>query len=195
VDQLEASGISWKGYFESMPSPCFVGDSPDGLYAQKHNPFIYFDSVRIDPARCNKIVPLDRLSADLSGDTLPSLIWIGPNLRSSTHDGTIAEGDHWLSDHLTDLLNSPAFEQDGLLVVTYDEGDSDEACCGQRSGGGRIATVIASPLARRGYTSTTPYNHYSMLRSIEDAWGLGYLGHAADGSVNNFADVFADAQP
>jgi len=193
VDQLEAKGITWKGYFESMPRPCFVGDSRDGLYAQKHNPFIYFDDVRNDPARCARIVPLDQLSADLATGDLPSLIWIGPNLRSSTHDGTIAEGDRWLANHLPPLLQSPAFEQDGLLLVTYDEGDSDAACCGARQGGGRIVTVVASPLAKPAYTSATPFNHYSLLRTIEDAWGLDHLGHAADPAISNFAEFFASS--
>jgi len=194
VDQLEAQGISWKGYFESMPRPCYVGDSPDGLYAQKHNPFIYFDSVRNDPARCNRIVPLGQLGPDLAAGDLASLIWIGPNLESSTHDGTIAEGDRWLASHLPALLDSPAFQPDGLLVLTYDEGDSDDACCGSRSGGGRIVTVVASPLAQRGFKSTTPYNHYSLLRTIEDAWGLDHLGHAADASVRNLSEFFTSSE-
>jgi phospholipase C len=194
VDQLEASGITWRGYFESMPRPCYVGDSPDGLYAQKHNPFIYFDSIRNDLARCGNIVPLDWLATDVAAGALPSLIWIGPNLRSSTHDGTIAEGDRWLATHLPALLHSPAFEPNGLLVVTYDEGDSDAACCGGRSGGGRIVTVVASPLSRRGYSSSTPFNHYSLLRTIEDSWGLDHLGHAGDPSVSNFAEFFGSGE-
>jgi len=191
VDQIEGQGRTWKAYFESMPRPCFVGDSRDGLYAQKHNPFIYFDNIRKDPARCDRIVPLDQLSTDIADGDLADLIWIGPNLRSSTHDASIAEGDRWLADHLPAIVESPTFTDDGLLVLTYDEGDSDEARSGRSSrGGGRIMTVVASPLARKGYVSSTTYDHYSLLRTIEDAWGLDHLGHAADASVHNLAEFF-----
>src|SRR4051794_40227341 len=172
--QVEASGRSWRAYFESMPSPCYVGNSPDGLYAQKHNPFVYFDAIRNDPARCGRIVPLDRLNGDLGSGDVANLVWIGPNMRSSTHDASIAEGDAWLAAHLPDILESPAFQDDGLLIVTYDEGDSERGCCGQRRGGGNILTVLASPLSKRGFVSDTPYNHYSLLRTIEDAWGLDH---------------------
>jgi hypothetical protein len=190
ADQLEARGLTWKAYFESMPAPCFTGDSRDGLYVQKHNPFIYFDGIRDDPARCGRIVPLDRWSEDLASGTVDNLVWLGPNLRSSTHDGSIAEGDRWLATSVPGVLASAAFQQDGLLVITYDEGDSTAACCGQRTGGGQIVTVLASPLGRRGFTSDTPHNHYSLLRTIEDAWGLDRLGHAGDASVASMAEFF-----
>jgi len=191
VDQSEGAGRTWKAYFESMPRPCFVGDSPDGQYAQKHNPFIYFDNIRNDPARCRNIVPLGQLSTDLAAGDLADLIWIGPNLRSSTHDASIAEGDRWLAENLPPVLQSPAFTDDGLLVVTYDEGDSDEARNGRSSGGGgRIMTVVASPLARQGYVSSSRFDHYSLLRTIEDAWGLDHLGRAGDDAVRNLAEMF-----
>ena len=190
-DQIEASGRSWKGYFESMPRPCYVGSTRDGLYAQKHNPFIYFDGIRKDPARCERIVPFDRFADDLARGDLPNLVWLGPNMRSSTHDASVAEGDDWLAAHLPPILASPAFQQDGLLVVTYDEGDTDDGCCGQRHGGGNIMTVVASPLGKRGFVSDTPYNHYSLLRTIEDAWGLEHLGHAADPAVKGLSDFFS----
>src|SRR6476661_11270806 len=65
VDQLEARGKSWKAYMEDMPSPCFVGDALP-LYKQKHNPFIYYDNVRNNPARCNQIVPFTQFAADVN---------------------------------------------------------------------------------------------------------------------------------
>src|SRR6476661_6321017 len=85
VDQLEGAGKSWKSYQESMPSPCYIGDA-GSLYRQKHNPFIYFDNIRKDPARCNKIVPLTQLDADLKANTVPNFVWITPNLCDDTHD-------------------------------------------------------------------------------------------------------------
>jgi hypothetical protein len=196
ADQIEAHGLTWKAYFESMPGPCYVGSSPDGLYAQKHNPFIYFDAIRDDPARCGRIVPLDRLGDDLASGDVANLVWIGPNMRSSTHDAPVAEGDAWLAAHLPAVLQSPAFQQNGLLVVTYDEGDSSDGCCGQRRGGGNIMTVVASPLGKPGFVSDVPYSHYSLLRTIEDAWGLEHLGHAGDAAVTSLTEFFgAPASP
>jgi hypothetical protein len=193
ADQIEASGRRWKAYFESVPGPCYVGSSPDGLYAQKHNPFIYFDAIRNDPARCGRIVPLDRLSDDLAAGDVADLVWIGPNMRSSTHDASIAEGDAWLAERIPEVLQSSAFQDGGLLVVTYDEGDSDDGCCGQRRGGGNIMTVVASPLGKRGFVSDAPHSHYSLLRTIEDGWGLEHLGHADDPAVTNLAELFDQA--
>jgi len=190
ADQIEASGRTWRAYFESMPGPCYVGSSPDGLYAQKHDPFIYFDGIRDDPARCGRIATLDRLDADLATGDVPSLVWIGPNMRSSTHDAPIAEGDAWLAAQLPAVLDSSAFQENGLLVVTYDEGDSDDGCCGQRRGGGNIMTVVASPLGKRGFVSDVPHSHYSLLRTIEDAWGLEHLAHAADDAVTSLTEFF-----
>ena len=77
ADLIEASGRTWKAYEEDMPSPCFVGDADP--YAQKHDPFIYFDSIRLNPARCNKsIVPLTQLDSDLASNQLPNFSFIMP---------------------------------------------------------------------------------------------------------------------
>jgi acid phosphatase len=195
ADQIEASGRSWKGYFESMPRACFAGDSADGLYRQKHNPFIYFDRIRQDPARCARLVPLDQLWTDLASGGLPEFVWIGPNMRSSLHDAPLDEGDRWLASVLPRVLASPAFQRDGLLVVTFDEGQTTLGCCGRNVGGGRVMTVLASPLVRPGFKSTVAYNHYSLLRTIEDAWGLDRLGHAADPPTRNLAEFFAPQTP
>ena len=71
IDQLDLAGKSWKAYIESMPSPCYVGDAPP-LYRQKHNPFIYYDTVRTSSERCNKIVPFTQFSTDVASNTLPN---------------------------------------------------------------------------------------------------------------------------
>ena len=85
ADQIEAGGRSWKGYMEDMPSPCFVGNS--GNYVQKHNPFIYYNDIRTNTARCQQsVVPYTRLDADLQNNTLPDFAWITPNLCNDAHD-------------------------------------------------------------------------------------------------------------
>ena len=138
-------------------------------------------------------MPLDQLSADLAAGDVADLVWIGPNMRSSTHDASIAEGDAWLAERLPEVLQSSAFQDGGLLVATYDEGDSDNGCCGQRRGGGNVMTVFASPLGKRGFVSDAPHSHYSLLRTIEDGWGLEHLGHADDPAVTNLAEFFDPA--
>jgi hypothetical protein len=71
-----------------------------------------------------------------------------------------------------------------LIVLTWDEGQGEHSCCGLSTGGGRIATVLISPLAKNGFEDVTPYTHYSLLRTISEAWGLPLVGHAADAETN-----------
>jgi acid phosphatase len=189
VDQLEAGRKSWKAYMESMPSPCFVGDSGK-LYRQKHNPFIYFDSIRNNPARCNKIVPFTQFTSDLATNTLPNFVWITPDMCNAAHDCPIDTADTWLKTTVPAILASPAWKNGGALFITFDEGESDAGCCGNAAGG-RIATLVISPLGRPGFKSEVPYTHYSLLRTIETAWGLPLLGNAGCRCAPTMADFFA----
>ena len=193
VDQIEASGRSWKAYMESMPGPCFVGDAAP-LYRQKHNPFIYYDNVRNDPARCNKIVPLTQLTADLAAHALPNYVWISPNMCSDAHDCGSSEGDTWLSTWVPKLIASPEWQDSGALFITFDEGSSKkltpESCC-MEGNGGHVATLVISPLGKPGYQSAVAYDHYSLLRTIEDAWGMPELGGAHCPCAPAMGDFFA----
>jgi len=188
VDQLEASGKSWKAYMEDMPSPCFVGDAAP-LYKQKHNPFIYYDTVRTNPARCNKIVPFTQFAADAQANTLPDFVWITPNMCNDMHDCPVSSGDTWLKTWLPTILQSPAWKDNGALFVTFDEGTGTAGCC-ENAAGGRIATLVISPLGRTGFTSDVAYTHYSLLRTIEAAWKLPLLGHADCDCALPMADFF-----
>ena len=181
ADQIEASGRTWKTYQEDMPSPCFIGSK--GLYAQKHNPFIYFDPIRLDLTRCQQhIVPFAELEKDLANGALPNFIFITPNLCNDSHDCYVATADDWLNTLLGKLTPAlDATQQPYLIVLTWDEGDSNDSCCGMpTSAGGRIATILISPQVKLGFQDDTPYTHYSLLRTIETFWGLPLLGHAAD---------------
>jgi phosphatidylinositol-3-phosphatase len=190
VDQLEAAGKSWKAYMEAMPSPCFVGDNGK-LYRQKHNPFIYYNNVRNDPARCNKIVPFTEFAADLQSNSLPDFVWITPNMCNDAHDCPIDAGDAWLRDWVPQILASPAWKDNGALFITFDEGSTNAGCC-QHAAGGRIATLVVSPLVQPGFRSDVPYTHYSLLRTIEAAWGLPLLGKANCDCSAPMGDFFAD---
>lgn len=189
-------------------------------YAAKHNPFIYFHSIIDDQKRCdNHVVSLDRLTNDLAdAATTPNYAYITPNLCNDGHDspcidrspGGLAAADQFLRKWVPVIIASPAFKSDGLLVITFDEADSatnedSDACCGETPlpgaafppggngpGGGRIGAVLLSPFIAPGTVSKQPYNHYGLLRSVEDIFGLPHLALAAQPSVSSFgSDIFA----
>lgn len=172
VDQLEQAHISWKVYLESLPAPCFRGPSAPNQYVKEHNPFMYYPSVASSPRRCRRVVPLDRLSKDIAAKKLPRFVWISPNNCHNSHNCSIGDADLFLSRLVPRLLR--ALGPRGVLFLTYDEGNTREGCCGGAAGG-RIATVVAGPAARRGVVSSLQYDHYSVLRTIEDAWRLPRL--------------------
>jgi hypothetical protein len=176
VDQLSARRLSWRAYMESMPRPCFrYAGEEYGAYAQRHNPFAYLSRVAGDPRRCAQVVGFDRLRADLRRG-LPRFSWITPNLCHDMHDCSVSEGDRWLRRIVPPLLRG--LGRRGLLVVTFDEGTTGAGCCGEARGG-RIATLLAGPLARRRARSDAPVDHYSTLATVEDLLGLPRLGRAA----------------
>lgn len=187
VDALEAGHKTWRAYMESMPSPCYVGDAYP--YAQKHNPFIYFDDVRTNPGRCDNIVPLTQLQTDLTGASTPDFTWITPHLCNDMHDCSTATGDAWLASWVPRILASNAWKSDGVLFITWDEGTSNDGCC-QYATGGHVATLVISPLAKPHYQSSAPYDHYSLLRTVTDAWHLNEPGHAASSATSPMTDLF-----
>lgn len=181
-DQIEASGRTWKSYQEDMPSACYQG--PDyGNYAMKHNPFMYFKSIRLDPTRCTQdVVPIGQLYSEIAAGNLPNFMFITPNLCNDAHDCGLQTADDWLQGLMQVL--QPALEAKGkpyLIILTWDEGQGDHSCCGlPPQAGGRVATILVSPQAKSGLQDATPYSHYGLLKLIEAAWNLDYLGHAAD---------------
>lgn len=181
-DLIEKSGRSWKTYQERMPNPCYVGDTLH--YVQKHDPFIYFTPIRENAERCQRsIVPLTQLDTDLAAGSLPDFAFITPDICNSAHDCAISTADTWLGNVLPKLQNYlDATSQPYLIVLTWDEGQGNHGCCGlpDNKAGGRVATVLVSPQARAGFQDDTPYTSYSLLKTISFAWGLPYLGHAAD---------------
>jgi phospholipase C len=167
AQSLDRSGRTWKMYAESMPGPCQPANT--NLYAVKHNPFLYFPSVTDDAAYCAAhVVPFTRFAADLASSlSLPNYSFISPNLCSDMHDCSVATGDAWLAATVPGILRSPAFtQQRSLLVVTFDEGDSSDNV---------VACIFAGSAAALHVNSSTPYTHYSLLRTIESAWSLAPL--------------------
>ncbi len=147
-------------------------------YRQKHNPFIYFDSIRLNPARCQKIVPFTEFATDLQNNQVPNFTWITPDMCNDAHDCPMNASDAWLQTWVPRILASPAWQDGGALFITFDEGSTNAGCC-QEAAGGRIMTMVISPLlVQPGFRSDVPYTHYSLLRTIEMAWGLPLLAKA-----------------
>lgn len=172
--QLSRAGISWRAYMGGLPSPCFGGGA-SGTYAKRHDPFMYFPSIARDPGRCGRIVPQTRLDADLRRRTLPAFAWLSPDLCDDGHDCGIAKADSALAALVPRIIRR--LGPHGLLVVTFDEGRSEARCCGQ-PGGGRVFTVIVGPDVAPGVRLRAAHDHYSLLATLEDAFGLPRLRHA-----------------
>ena len=181
ADEIEASGRTWKAYLEGMPSPCFVGNA--GGYAQKHDPLLYFNSIRLNAARCDRsIVPLTTLDGDLANNQLPNFSLITPNLCDSGHDCSAATADQWINDMVTKLQASPALGENYLIIIAFDESSSNDksGCCGLPTpAGGQVAVVLISPSALPDLSDNTPYDHYSLLKTILTAWNLPLLAQTA----------------
>jgi hypothetical protein len=186
-------------------------------YADKHDPFVYFHSIIDDPVHCGRhVVSLDHLEQDLKQiPTTPNFAFITPNLCHDGHDvpckngepGGLISADEFLRAWVPHILASPAFRQDGLLIITFDEGTDALACCGEQGlpggpppgqfgpGGGRIGAVLLSPFIAPGTRSATPYNHYSLLRTVEDFFGLAPLGYAGAARLQAFGTEVFTALP
>jgi len=174
ADTLEAAGKTWKTYAEDLPYRGFTGSSA-GRYAKKHDPFLYFRDVVDSRARRTRVVPFTRLARDLARHRLPDFSLVVPNLCDDMHDCSAATGDAWLKARIVPLLHSPEL-RGGVVFVVFDEGTSDTG------GGGRIEALALGPTVERGSRFTKATNHYGLLRTIEDAWGLPRLGHSRTGT-------------
>jgi hypothetical protein len=159
-DQLSGRGIPWRAYMEGMTRGCLDSPAP---YAVKHNPFAYFGGA-CPPA----VVPLTALDRDLAG-AAPSFAWITPDLCHDGHDCSSRQADDFLAGLVPRIMASAAWQQNGLLVVTWDEDDG--------GGDNRVpAIVVAHGLNR--HTTAQPHDHYSLLATVEDRLGVPRLGQA-----------------
>jgi hypothetical protein len=184
-----------------------------GAYATRHNPFVYFHSIIDSPTCAENDVPLTQLESDLASiDTTANYNMITPNVCDDAHDascpggklGGLAASNEWLKTWVPKITASPAFKKDGLLVLTFDEaevvGDAADAssCCNEPAspnvaqagftgpGGGRVGALLLSPYIKPASTSSTPYNHYALLCSIENLFGLQKLGYAGMAGLQCF---------
>jgi phosphatidylinositol-3-phosphatase len=187
-------------------------------YATRHNPFVYFHSIIDDTARCDShVVNLNLLPQDLANAaSTPNYSFIVPDLCGDGHDATCTNAsrpggfkgiDQFLQQWVPRITTSPAFtQQNGLLAIIFDEGSNtndSSSCCGEIAGpnspkpgiagpgGGNTGAVLLSPCIKPGTVTQQPYNHYTLLRSIEDLFGLSHLGFAGlPGERSLGSDVF-----
>jgi len=235
ANQLTDAGLTWKAYMEDMgkdpareSATCAhpaIGTpditehaTPNDQYAAKHNPFVYFHSIIDKRKYCDtRVVNLDHLSSDLAKiESTANFVYITPNLCHDGHDapckngepGGLISADSFLHTWVPRILDSPAFKKDGLLIVTFDEGNDGKACCNEKPlpggpqpggqigpGGGQIGAVLLSPFIAPGTQSDTEYNHYSLLRTLEDIFGLSHLGYAQDSQLRTFGNDVFTAHP
>jgi phospholipase C len=180
VDQLEAHHISWAAYLEGLPRPCSTVPN-SGAYTEAVDPFMHAADIRHHPARCDRVLPFRRFHTDLAAGRLPTVVFVMPNLHHEMHSGPVRVADRWLQRLVDQLHGTPVWRTDTRLVVTFDESTRSDvrSCCAGLSQGGRIPTIVAGPRIPQG-RDPTPYTHYSLLRSIESAFGLPFLGNASD---------------
>ncbi len=175
VRDLLAAGKTWKSYAEDIPSVGYTGGDT-GRYAVRHNPLAYFTDVQNDAKQAQNLVPFGQLAADLNTANLPSYSFIVPNLCNDAHDCSLGTADAWLQTNIDPLIRSPQFQIDGLLVIVFDEANTLDLT----SGGGHVAAVVVSPLAKRAYKSIAFYQHQSVLRLMLEGLGVTKLpGDAA----------------
>jgi Phosphoesterase family len=188
---VDTAGKTWRGYYQRANGPCDSTVHPP--YYNDDLPFLYFKDIKADPARCvSHLAPLPQMALDLrSAATTPALVWWGPDVYSDMEGCGIKAGDTFLRETIGRILASPAWTtQRSLLIVTLDEDAYDKERPAQL-----VPTVILGSLdVKQGYVSTTRYDHYDLLRTIEGVLGLGWLT-LNDRHAEPMADIFGWARP
>ncbi len=191
VSYLEKAGISWKTYQEDISgTDCPLSSS--GMltfrkYAAKHNPFVSFKDVTNDndpnSAYCTAhIRPYSELATDLQNNTVARYNFIAPNLCNDMHDCSVSTGDRWLSREVPKIIASQAYQNNGALFITWDEGE--------KKNDGPIGMIVLSPLAKVNYSNSIHYTHSSTLRTVQEIFGVRPFLRDAD-TATDLSDLFA----
>jgi hypothetical protein len=213
ADQLGTARFTWRAYLEGMadaegkPTNC-VHPEPDatetatpGAYSATSNPFVYFHSL-LDLGDCAaNDVPGDELPKDLAkAEETANFSYIAPSRCSAGFRGECPEGttdgpaaaDAWLEKTTKEVLASAAYKQDGLLIVSF--GALDPAAAEAASAGGadplKAGALLVSPLLTANGTDAAAYTPYSLLRSVDELFGLAPLGEADGKKAHSFASAF-----
>ncbi|RKF62864.1 putative acid phosphatase [Erysiphe neolycopersici] len=190
VDLLDTRFIDWRGYFEDIPGPGYMGPvsrRPDGKhfdYVRKHNPFVSYDSINFNGSRLAKVLSFRDFDRDIKKNSLPQYIHISPNMLNDGHDTSSSFGIDWTSKFLKPLFSNPYFMNRTLILLTYDESRT-------MNKPNQITSLLlggAVPKELHGTVDNTLYTHYSILSTIENNWDLPCLGRY-DVGANVFSFV------
>jgi Phosphoesterase family len=218
ISQLDQAGLPWKAYLQGLPHPGYQGicypancngaPDKDPLYVSKHNAIGNF-TTSLNPADWARQVSIAQLATDLRRDTVPAFGYVIPdechdqhgdppycidsgNPGDSQDQRLVAVGDRYLGQLVATITGAPFWgKSNNAIAITYDEGDDDAGCCGTTPGGGRVATVVVTSHGPRGLKDPTPYNHYSLLKTIQQNFGLGCLAHSCDAAVTPISPLLA----
>ncbi len=179
--ELNAAGMSWKLYADSLPNAGFMG-AYSGNYVERHNPAAWYSDVVNSVSQQQNMVPFGQFATDLAANNLPNYSIIIPDLQHDAHDGTPLMADAWLSANIQPLLDSPYFKPggDGLMFITFDNGDGDAQ--------GQVFTAVVGQSVTPGVKVNTPFRHENTLRTIMEQLGLKNFpgGSASAASMSEF---------
>lgn len=207
MSQLDAAGKTWRGYFQNMPYPGYRGycypDKCNGIpdadtqYVTKHNGIVNFANLQ-NPTDLGKMFPFGQLSADLQAGTVSNLSYIVPdechdmhgappwcvdsgNTGSVQQSFLIAQGDAFVGSIVNDITSSSVWQAgNNAIVVTFDEGNTPTA---------QVVTIVITSHGPRGITDKTSFNHFSLLASLQQTFGLGCLLNSC--TANPMTNLFA----
>lgn len=168
--ELIEKNYSFVGYSEDLPSIGFNGES-NGAYVRKHNPWVNFTNVSHEANQ-----PLENFPMNFK--KLPTVSFVIPNLDHDMHDGTIKEGDQWLKEQIDPYVQW-AKKHNSLLILTWDEDDHSQ--------NNQIPTFFVGPMVKNSQFNEN-VNHYNLLRTIEDIYGLSHAGES--GSVHPITSIW-----
>ena len=207
ISQLDQAGISWKAYLQALPHPGYEGicypakcnGAPDSdpLYVSKHDGIQNY-TTSLNPSDWSRQVPMDTLAADLRRDDVPQFNYVVPdechdmhgdppycldsgNIGDPQNQHLVAVGDAYLGQLVSEITSAPFWAKgNNAIAITYDNGDNSAGCCDANTGGGQVATIVITSHGPRGARDASPANHYSLLSSIQHAFGLGCLQFTCD---------------
>jgi phosphatidylinositol-3-phosphatase len=179
--------IMWRAYMESMGAPCNMASDSD--YSAHHDPFLYYQYVVGDAARCAQhVVDFDQNFAGDLASGLYRYMWITPNMCNDMHNCAASVSDSWLATVMPQILASEGYKKGGVVFILFDEGNSRAP--------GAFATlptlVISANLAKTPIVDSSPYDHASYLATVEDILGLGRLPSTT--GIASMDDLFTTAQ-
>jgi phosphatidylinositol-3-phosphatase len=176
ADQLAQVGISAKAYAEDLPAD---PGNDNGEYVVRHVPWPYFPNAPITLADASSVV------TDLNAPNPPDFVWYTPNLIDDEHDGTVQQGDAFLSSFIPSVQATSWYRAGGRIIIEWDESDNDTSGINGGDGGHVPTIVVSAALADHPEQYAGAVDTTGILRSIEDLYGLPYLGQAADPANGN----------